>query len=293
VDAFVMREWHVFSAVEASDDADDWQHHGAVLSLADFAWADAKAWAAEVVEGPDGRFYWFASVHLADPPEEGDQMSIGVAVADHPAGPYADAIGGPLITSRVDNASAHNIDPTVWVADDAVHLYWGSFWEPRYVRLTPSMTELAGDVETPEGLEGFWEAPWILERGGTFYMLYASNRNVDDDGCVTSRFFACVRYATADDPAGPWEHRGIVLDQVTSTTNHPAAIEFPAGSDRWWMVYHTADLPGGGAFRRSVAIDALHFEADGSMRRVEQTRGTFTHEDARAPPTPPRRQDRR
>jgi hypothetical protein len=43
--------------------------------------------------------------------------------------------------------------------------------------------------------------------------------------------------------------------------------------DRWWMVYHTADAPGGGNFRRSVAIDELHFNSDGTMRQVVQTTG--------------------
>ena len=41
------------------------------------------------------------------------------------------------------------------------------------------------------------------------------------------------------------------------------------------MIYHTADLPGGGDFRRSVAIDSLFFEADGTLRRVRQSRAAF------------------
>jgi hypothetical protein len=152
---FVMREWHAFSTDAPWDHPDAWEHHGALLCLEDFAWADRHAWAAEVVRGPDGRSYWFVSVRWADAPRDGDRMSVGVAVADHPLGPYRDAIGGPLVTALLDNASSHTIDPTVLVADDAVHLYWGSFWEPRYVRLTPSMTALEGPVSTPEGLDGF------------------------------------------------------------------------------------------------------------------------------------------
>ncbi|MDX1675991.1 MAG: glycoside hydrolase, partial [Longimicrobiales bacterium] len=268
---FVMREWHAFSTDTATTDPAAWEHHGPLLALDDFAWADANAWASEVVRGPDGRFYWFVSTRWAEAPADGDRMAIGVAVADHPLGPWRDAIGGPLVTALLDSASAHNIDPTVLVDTGGVHMYWGSFWEPRHVRLDASMTALAGGITTPDGLPGFWEAPWLFERDGVYYMLYASNRNLDDD-CVTSRFYACIRYATADHPAGPWTHRGIALGQVSSTTNHPAAVEFPEGSDRWWMVYHTADLPGGGTFRRSVAIDRMTFAPDGRIRTVEQTR---------------------
>jgi hypothetical protein len=278
---FVMREWHAFSSTTPTNDPDVWEHHGALLSIDDFAWANANAWASEVVQGPDGRFYWFVSLRRTDAQPGTDVMSIGVAVANTPLGPFEDAIGAPLITSAMPNASAHNIDPTVIVDDEhGIYMYWGSFWSPRFVKLKDNMIELDSPIMTPQGLSEFWEAPWIFERDGVYYNAYASNANISGDGCVTSSSFACIRYATADNPAGPWTHRGIVLGQVSSTTNHPAIVEFPAGSDEWWMVYHTADLPDGGTFRRSVAIDRLFFNPDGTMQQVVQTRFEF-------PPPPP------
>ena len=263
--AFVMNEWHAFSSTAPDNDPAAWTHHGPVLSLADFAWADANAWAGEVVEGPDGRFYYFVSV---DGSTDSGWMNIGVAVADDPLGPYEDAIGGPLISDSTPNSSGLNIDPTVHIDDDGrIYMYWGSYWGPRMVELNQDMTSLAGPVTTPQGLTDFWEAPWLFERDGTYYMAYASNAGAD---CVTSSSYACIRYATASDPTGPWTHQGVVLGQVTSTTNHPAIMQFDG---QWWMVYHTADAPGGGDFRRSVAIDELHFNSDGTMRRVIQTTG--------------------
>jgi beta-xylosidase len=195
-------------------------------------------------------------------------MNIGVAVANSPLGPFTDAIGGPLISDSTPNSSALNIDPTVFIDDDGqIYLYWGSYWQPRMAKLNQNMTSLAGPVTTPAGLTEFWEAPWMFKRGGTYYMAYASNGGA---GCVTSSSYACIRYATASNPAGPWTHRGVVLGQVTSTTNHPAIEQF---NGQWWMVYHTADAAGGGNFRRSVAIDPLYFNADGTMQQVVQTGG--------------------
>lgn len=265
---FVMRQWRVFSSANPSDDPAAWTDHGSPLSINTFDWANADAWASEVVQGPDGRFYWFVSINgFTDP----GWMNIGVAVGDTPLGPFTDAIGGPLITDGMPNSSALNIDPTVHIDDDGeIYLYWGSFWQPRMAKLTDSMTALDGPITTPVGLAQFWEAPWLFERGGTYYMAYASNANINGDGCVTSSQFACIRYATASSPARPWTHRGIVLGQVSSTTNHPAIIEF---NGQWWMVYHTADAPGGGNFRRSVAIDRVFFNADGTMQKVVQTPG--------------------
>lgn len=265
---FVMREWRAFS----TDDTDNWTDHGPLLDLDSFAWADADAWASEVVQGTDGRFYWYVSINGFT---DDGWMNIGVAVGDTPLGPFTDAIGGPLISDSTPNSAGLNIDPTVFVADDGQpYLYWGSFWEPRVAPLQPDMTSLAGPVTTPQGLTGFWEAPWMFQRNGLYYMAYASNENLGDD-CVTSSSFACIRYATATDPTGPWTHRGIVLDQVSSTTNHPAIVEYvdEQVQPQWYMVYHTADAPGGGDFRRSVAIDDLHFNPDGTMQKVVQTSG--------------------
>ncbi|GAA2130461.1 family 43 glycosylhydrolase [Glycomyces algeriensis] len=263
--AFVMDEWHVFSSKAPDNDPAAWTSHGARLSLSTFAWAGANAWASEVVQGPDGRYYWFVSV---DGATDNGWMNIGVAVSNSPLGPFVDAIGAPLISDSTPNSSALNIDPTVFIDDDGqIYMYWGSYWQPRMARLNQNMTSLAGPVTTPQGLTEFWEAPWMFERDGTYYMAYASNGG---SGCVTSSAYACIRYATAASPAGPWTHQGVVLGQVTATTNHPAIEQF---NGQWWMVYHTADAPGGGNFRRSVAIDPLYFNADGTMQQVVQTRG--------------------
>ena len=105
----------------------------------------------------------------------------------------------------------------------------------------------------------------MFKRNGTYYLAYAAN----DSGC-SSPGYACIRYATASNPMGPWTHRGVVLDQVTSTTNHPAIVEFKG---QWYMVYHNAAAPGGGNFRRSVTLDKLYWNADGTMQKVVQTTG--------------------
>lgn len=254
---FVMRDWQVLS----SPDANTWTNHGAKLSIGTFPWAGADAWASEV-EPRNGKFYWYTSVNG----NGAGWMDIGVAVGDSPLGPFRDAKGGPLISDSTPNSSPLNIDPTVLVDDDGqAYLYWGSYWGLRAAKLKPNMIELDGPVFTPQGVSNFWEAPWLFKRNGLYYLAYAAN----DSACAASGY-ACIRYATATNPMGPWTHRGIVLDQVTSTTNHPSIVEFKG---QWYMVYHNADAPGGGNFRRSVAVDKLYFNADGTMQKVIQTRG--------------------
>nr|WP_062336809.1 glycoside hydrolase family 43 protein [Herbidospora sakaeratensis] len=255
---FVMRDWHVYSSTDAATFTDQ----GARLAISNFSWAGLDAWASEVERGADGRYYWYVSINGNGP----GWMNIGVAVGNSPTGPFTDAIGGPLISDSTPNSSPLNIDPTVFTDDDGqVYMYWGSYYGLRAARLNSNMTSLQGSVVTPSGVSNFWEAPWMFKRNGVYYLAYAAN----DSGCATPGY-ACIRYATASNPLGPWTHRGVVLDMVSSTTNHPAIIEYKG---QWYMVYHNAAAPGGGNFRRSVTLDKLYFNADGTMQKVVQTSG--------------------
>jgi hypothetical protein len=144
------------------------------------------------------------------------------------------------------------------------------------------MIDTVGSVIEPQGLTNFWEAPFMFKRNGLYYMLYAAN---DTNGCVSASSFACQRYATATNPLGPWTHRGVVLGQVSSTTNHAGAVEF---NGQWYLVYHTANAPGGGNFRRSVQVDLMNFNADGTIQPVQQTTtGPPPNPGGSTPPTTP------
>ena len=473
---FAMREWHLYSTADLTN----WTDHGVRMRLADFGWANRNAWAPQMVER-DGRFFWYVPVQKAAT----NSMSIGVAVADDPLGPFTDAIGGPLIDSTVANHSSFDIDPTVLVDDDGqAYLYWGSFSSPRAAKLKPNMIELAdlgnpgggatgpraagriggavrlngsadhialpagiasglGDftiavwvnpsatptwsrvldlgtgtgrylfltvnagagprfaittagngaeqqlnrtgqlplnqwshlavtlsgntgtlyvngtavatntamtlrpanlgvttnnwigrsqfadpflaaavddlhlydralstaevaalaagqpgagtvaayrfdeaggasaldssgsgrtativspavnVVIPQGLTGYWEAPYLFKREGVYYLAYARGNPRTGGNPAT------IDYATATAPLGPWTYRGRILDTVTNTTtNHAAIVPF---NGQWYIVYHNGMLPGGGEFRRSVCIDPLSFNADGTIQPVTQT----------------------
>ena len=84
--------------------------------------------------------------------------------------------------------------------------------------------------------------------------------------CARSGNPATIDYATAAAPLGPWTYRGRILDTVNNTTtNHAAVVQF---KNQWFVVYHTGMLPGGGEFRRSVCIDRLRFNDDGTIQPV-------------------------
>lgn len=258
---FVMHDYGVLATTDV--DAGTWDHYEANLDPdAVFGWATGDAaYAGHVVEGTDGRFYWYAPVQWENTAVP-NRMAIGVAVSDSPVGPWTDAIGSPLLTwTDVFGSSTTGqevIDPHVLLTDDGrVLLYWGSWGVARVVELEPSMTALRGEIRTLQGLTAFYEAPWVVERDGTYYMLYDWKQ--PGSACTPSNYQACIAYATATDPLGPWTYQGIVLGGTSSTTVHPSLVEHDG---RWWLTYHTKDAVGGGHFRRSVAIDEVHWDGD-------------------------------
>uniref|UniRef100_L2G207 Xylosidase arabinosidase n=1 Tax=Colletotrichum fructicola (strain Nara gc5) TaxID=1213859 RepID=L2G207_COLFN len=202
-----------------------------------------------------------------------DRFAIGVAVSSNPWGPFTDAHpSGPIVSQTIPQANnIQNIDPTVLLDDTGrVYLYWGTFGALRGIELATDMVTTIGSAVI--SVTGFVEAPWLLKRRGTYYMLYAANNAGANSPCTPTSYHACIAYGTSSSPLGPWTFRGVMLDIVSSTTSHPGAFEL---NGQWYLVYHTRDASGGGHFRRSVALDYMTWNDNASppsINKVVQTR---------------------
>lgn len=282
VNDFIMNEWQLLSTQDPASGR--WRHYPAIAKpQAVFAWAETgRAYAGQIVKGRDGRFYLYAPVmQRAEGP--GDHFAIGVAVADRITGPWRDAHpAGPIVSQKVPIANAiQNIDPTVLIDDDGrAYLYWGTFGQLRGVALAADMITPQGDVVAITSLTGFFEAPWLMKRRGTYYMLYAGNNAGAGSACTPAVYHACIAYGTAPSPLGPWTWRGTILKPVSSTTSHAGAVEFKG---QWYLAYHTADAAGGGHFRRSVAIDRMNWDDSVSPAAIRPVVPTRPPAEAPAP----------
>ncbi|WP_285136747.1 family 43 glycosylhydrolase [Microbacterium sp. lyk4-40-TSB-66] len=264
---FIMNEWQSFSTTDV--DGGQWENHPALMRPEQvFSWATpGRAYAGQVVQGADDRFYWYVPVHEAGSTSV-DPFGIGIAVSDTPSGPWTDYAGGPIVSQKILGNDAHNIDPTVYVADDGrVWMYWGSFSRLFGVELASDMKTLIGTpTEIRSGVDGFFEAAWLFERNDTYYLAYAANTAGPDSWCTPAVYHACIAYSTAPTPMGPWTSQGRVLAPVSSTTSHPAITEFKG---EWYMAYHTADAVGGNHFRRSVAVDKVEWDDSVTPARMK------------------------
>lgn len=250
-EGYVMNEWLVFS----STDLVNWTEHPVPLSVKDFTWAKADAWAGHVVE-KNGKFYWYTTVEHGSVPGK----SIGVAVADRPEGPFKDARGSALITNDMTTEVKmfwDDIDPALFIDDDgAAYIFWGNT-VLHYAKLKANMIELDGPIQTIK-LPFFTEAPWVHKRKGWYYLSYAY------------QFPEKTAYARSRSINGPWQYMGILNELAgNSNTNHQAIIDYKG---KTYFIYHNGGLqPHGGSFRRSVCIDELKYNRDGSIKRVVMT----------------------
>jgi len=259
---FTMKDWRLFS----STDMVNWTHHGSPLSLKTFSWATSDAWAAQCIYR-NGKFYWYVCAK----DKKLNRMAIGVAVGDRPTGPFVDPLGKPLAA-----ANWGDIDPTVFTDDDGqAWLYWGNpdLW---YIKLNEDMISYdqnVGVVKVPLTKESFGarlknekrlteyeEGPWLFKRKDLYYLLYPA-------GGVPEH----LAYSTSTSPAGPWVYRDTIMTIIKkggAFTNHPGLIDYKGAS---YLFYHNGALPGGGGFTRSVCVDQLLFNADGTIPRITPT----------------------
>jgi beta-xylosidase len=251
-EGYVMHEWLCFSSI----DMVHWVKRGSPLNVKAFAWAKDDAWASQAIER-DGKYYFYAAIeHDSTHPGK----AIAVAVSDSPEGPFKDARGSALITNDMTSSQSgmmwDDIDPTVIIDNGQAYLFWGNH-KCYYARLKNNMTELDGDIKEIV-LQDYTEAPWIHKRNNWYYLSYASG------------FPEKIVYAMSKNINGPWQYKGILNELAgNSNTNHQAIINFK-GKD--YFIYHNGGInTAGGSFRRSVCVDRLYYNTDGTMKRVIMT----------------------
>jgi len=104
------------------------------------------------------------------------------------------------------------------------------------------------------------EGPFLFERNGIYYMTYPHVQN------KTER----LEYAIGDNPMGPFKFTGVIMDESPTGcwTNHHSMIEF---KNQWYLFYHHNDLSPKFDKNRSIRVDSLFFNEDGTIRKVTPT----------------------
>jgi hypothetical protein len=247
---FCMEDYHVFSSLNLID----WTDHGVIVSQDKIPWANPKSfalWAPDCIYR-NGKYYFYFPAPAKDT-AYGRGFSIGVAVSDKPYGPF--------ILQPEPIKGARGIDPSPFIDKDGqAYLYWAGRGTS-VAKLNGNMLELASEPKIIQGMpdKGLREGPYLFERHGKYYMTYA---HVQDS---TER----LEYAIADNPLGPFKFAGVIMDESPNCwTNQHSIIEF---KKQWYLVYHYNDLSPHFDKNRSVRIDSLFFNEDGTIKKVIPT----------------------
>lgn len=251
----LMDGYHVFS----TDDMVNWTDHGEILHSSQVPWGRKDGgfmWAPDCAY-KDGTYYFYFPHPSGD--DWNNTWKVGIAISKEPAANFT--VQGYL---ELGDDTFAMIDPCVFVDDDGqAYFYYGGGGRCVAAKLKDNMMELAEPLRPMEGLQDFHEATWVHKRDGIYYISYADN-HIMPDGSQQNR----LNYAVSTSPYGPWEYKGIYLEPTGCDTSHGSIVEYKG---EWFAFYHNKDLSGHGNLR-SICVDKLYYNEDGTIQIVKQTK---------------------
>ncbi len=249
----------------SSPDLVHWTKHPHIFGTNEIAWAHRAMWAPAVAEN-NGRYYFFFAAN--DIQNDHQVGGLGVAVADHPGGPFKDYLGKPLIDKFHNGAQP--IDPFVFRDNDGqYYLIYGGWGHCNICRLKSDFTGIEPFADGTEFKEitpkGYVEGSVLFRRGDKYYFMWS-------EGGWTGPNYS-VAYAIADAPTGPFQRIGKILQQdpkIATGAGHHSVIHIP-GTDTYYIVYHRRPLGETDGNHRVTCIEPMEFDAQGFIQPVKLT----------------------
>lgn len=257
----LMDRYHIFSTT----DMVTWVDEGEILGSDDVEWGRSDGgfmWAPDAAY-KDGTYYFYYPHPTGNGDAWNSTWKIGVATSNKPAADFVDQ-------GYIEDLAQYSlIDPCVFQDDDGKnYIYIGGGNVCKGGQLGDDMMSVPNGMADMEGLEDFHEGTWVFKRNGIYYLMYADNYAVQNpDGGWTG--MNRQRYAMSTSPLGPWEYKGIILDSNNCDTSHGSTVEFKGN---YYIFYHNADVSNGNGTLRSIAVDKLEFNDDGTIKPVTQTK---------------------
>ncbi|MBR6212375.1 MAG: family 43 glycosylhydrolase [Bacteroidales bacterium] len=251
-DWFCMADYHVYS----SDNLVDWVDHGVIVDQDHVPWVNAAGysmWAPDCNYKNGKYYFYFPAPQKPQPGQRFAGNGIGVAISDTPYGPFEceekpiQGIGG--------------IDPCIFIDDDGTpYLAWSGMGL-QVARLKDNMLELDSEPVRITGIpRGQTEGPFLFKRNGKYYYTFPWVEDARET----------LAYCMSDNPLGPYEFKGKFMEQSETIcwTNHHSFIELDG---QWYLFYHHNDYSPYFDKNRSVCIDYVNFNEDGSIAMVTPT----------------------
>jgi xylan 1,4-beta-xylosidase len=251
-------EWAPEFPLLRSRDLVNWQVTGAVFHKRP-SWSDGNYWAPEIAEYR-GRYYVYYVGH-----KKGGSLCVAVASASRPQGPYTDH--GPLVCQDAGSIDAMPVTDEngqrylTWKEDGNSRKLPTPIWAQR---LSNDGTKLIGEKRELIRNDSPWEAqlvegPFILKRGGWFYMFYSGN------ACCGRECNYALGVARSRNLLGPWEKnpQNPILkgNDTWKCPGHGSIVTDAKGLD--FLLYHAYRAKDFVYVGRQALLDEIKWDASG------------------------------
>ncbi len=253
--------FNAFSSV----DLIKWKKHPHVLDVKNVKWASYSLWAPSIIEANKKYYLFFSANDIQNNEQCG---GIGVAVSQHPSGPFVDAIGKPLINKFHNGAQP--IDQYVFRdTDGSFYLYYGGWSHCNVVKLNTDLLSLKsfddGDIFKEITPQNYVEGVFVFKRNEKYYLMWSEGSWGGPDYSVA--------YAIGSSPIGPFKRIDKILKQdtlVATGAGHHSIINVP-GTNDYYIIYHRRPLNTTDGNHRETCIDRLYFDDQGYIKTVKMT----------------------
>jgi len=277
--------FHAFS----SEDMVNWKDEGVILKLADqnpgkneqgiqiaaSPWAEGGSAWAPTIEEKNGKYYFYYCGKFNN-----GESAVGVAVADHPQGPYTDK-GTALLTKAMTDAAGAGvgqaIDPSIFTDDDGTSYMLVGNGSAVIAELNDDMMSIKdGSIKRINGLTDFRESVIVTKKDGKYHWTWScddanspnyhvnygvSDQLIQDDGKVNVTLKK-KNLLSKDESKN-------ILGSAHQSVLH---VQDASGKERYFMTYHRFYTPldiftsGDGLGKhRETCIDEITFDANGEM----------------------------
>ena len=246
----------------SSDDLVNWTDEGEVIKASSTSWA-GLTYAPDTIYRNGYYYAYFGN----------GGGSIGVVRSTSPTGPFTDPLGHAMITSSTPGCSGmtYIFDPAAFIDDDGqayVYFGGGGVGNARVIKLNADMISVNGSAVTIDAPR-YFEAPFMNKRNGIYYFSYCTDFSASPS--------ATIDYMTSSNPMTGFTHIGTILDNPSDNCGNNSHASIVNIGDNWYLAYHTRRLANinlgncANIYQRSVALDRLYFNADGTIQKVIST----------------------
>ena len=222
-------------------------------------------WAPDVVRSSDGRYYLYYN----------QPCSTYGAVSDTPVGPWTPLTAGDgLVIPDHLVQDVITLDTQVFTDKDGTRYgYWGTWGV--FPKSGCGIGVFNADMKSFARLgmipntqaKDFFEAPFMIERDGTYYFTYSSG------SCHDASYR--VQYAVGNRPDGEFTmgpNNPILESTADGTVHGPGHHSILKHGDDYYIIYHRHDIPvTPNGMHRQTCADRLEFEGKGVIKKVRPT----------------------